>query len=444
MKTKYYIFPFLFLLLSHHLHSQDWDYLKNEIFQNMTLENLFQSKMNVIPSTCSSSSPIVTGTGIFVSEYSNTDASGWRHFCDCNDKLLLSLNLSAAATAVIPDVGGVKIELGSTNASYYSSGTGFITHSDGAAMMNRRWEVLPTVQPATGEDVNVRFYYTQIEFMDLSDELANIDGLWELSDPSQMDFFKVSNPSLGEFPSIVSVSSSDAIIIVNDYNNPTTTTWHNGVHDNGMDHYAEYKVTSFSGGGGGAAGGGGSEILPVELSYFNAELFENGFVHLDWITLSEKNNEGFFIERSKDGEFWEDISFVRGNGNSTKEQYYEFLDKEARQGYNYYRLRQKDFDGKESLSQIREIKIRKRSDLNVFPNLTLVGNSINVFIQTERLDKSYLNVIDMSGRVLFSSNIFLENNNYQYELDTSSFAKGTYIIQAILNNEMYSEKIVLR
>ncbi len=413
------------------------------ISQNSNKENIDITINLSAPTTCNSSSPIVTGTGIVLSDYSDTDANGWRHFCDCDGNLLLSLDLSSAPSVIIPDVGGVKIKLGSPEATYYNGNTGFITNIYGASMLNRRWEVLPTTQPATGEEVNVRFYFTQMEFMALSDELANIDGLWELSDPSEMDFFKVTNNSLGEFPLIPDINTSDVIIIVNDYNNPTTSTWHNGLHG-GFDHYAEYKVTSFSGGGGGAAGGGAAEILPVELSSFDGRLIEENTIKLSWETVSEKNNEGFWIERSSDGTNWEEIGFEQGKGNSSSISRYTFKDENPFLGNNYYRLHQMDYDGGGSYSDIIRIENIKKHTLQIYPNIVIQGKPIILDASLDNHQNSFLNVIDLNGHIHYASTMDLQSGENKIQIPTDNLHSGWYYMKINVNGKPHTFKLMVR
>ncbi len=89
--------------------------------------------------------------------------------------------------------------------------------------------------------------------------------------------------------------------------------------------------------------------LPVELSSFTASV-ENRNVELNWSTASEAGNAYFSIERSDaDGTFSE-IARVSGSYYSSEESQYKYLDNDLLPGVYYYRLKQVDFDGKETYS----------------------------------------------------------------------------------------------
>ncbi len=97
-----------------------------------------------------------------------------------------------------------------------------------------------------------------------------------------------------------------------------------------------------------------TEIVPVELLAFTASV-RNSDVELLWSTATELNNLGFEIERSIDGQDnFVTVGFVDGKGSSTEINYYSFTDRPQVSGVNqiYYRLKQVDFDGTFSYSDV--------------------------------------------------------------------------------------------
>lgn len=82
----------------------------------------------------------------------------------------------------------------------------------------------------------------------------------------------------------------------------------------------------------------------------------------------EQNNAGFHIERSNNGLRWMDMGFVTGKGTSSAKQDYFFLDEKPLPATNYYRLRQRDFDGKEELSKVVSADRPNIGTVRVFPN----------------------------------------------------------------------------
>lgn len=111
----------------------------------------------------------------------------------------------------------------------------------------------------------------------------------------------------------------------------------------------------------------GGPPLPIRLVYFNARL-NSEIVITEWLTASEQNNHYFTIERSSDAYHWKEIGKVQGANNSNTMLSYQFVDKDPLPGVSYYRLKQTDYDGKTSHSEIVPITNGDVEIINVFPN----------------------------------------------------------------------------
>ncbi len=120
-------------------------------------------------------------------------------------------------------------------------------------------------------------------------------------------------------------------------------------------------------------GGASCDPLPVELISFNAQSFSNDKCLVEWSTVSELNNEGFHVEKSLDGEDFNEIGFVYGNGTTQIKQEYTFTDNYFYEGA-FYRLRQVDFDGQFEYHEIvyakhsanREVSLRANPVITSF------------------------------------------------------------------------------
>lgn len=90
-------------------------------------------------------------------------------------------------------------------------------------------------------------------------------------------------------------------------------------------------------------------LLPVELASFNAQA-EGRVLLLDWSTYTERGNEGWFLETSRDQVSWSSQGFVRGAGDSSEKRHYHQAILLPEDGLHYVRLRQVDFNGNQGLS----------------------------------------------------------------------------------------------
>lgn len=119
----------------------------------------------------------------------------------------------------------------------------------------------------------------------------------------------------------------------------------------GMTGFSTFTISGSSGSG---------SALPIELIYFNATPNQK-IVDLTWATASELNNDFFTVERSQDGNTWEVVATVNGQGTTTQLTDYSDVDSRPFSGLSYYRLKQTDYDGKFSYSQIKSVFVNSDS-----------------------------------------------------------------------------------
>ena len=105
--------------------------------------------------------------------------------------------------------------------------------------------------------------------------------------------------------------------------------------------------------------------LSIKLTSFTA-VVEKSAVKLNWATATETNNEFFSIERSADGIEWKEVKRVAGAGNSEFTRNYESVDESPVAGNSYYRLKQTDFDGQKSYSDVQLVKFVPCSKRDLF------------------------------------------------------------------------------
>lgn len=89
---------------------------------------------------------------------------------------------------------------------------------------------------------------------------------------------------------------------------------------------------------------------PVVLLSFNGKKIASGTV-LDWVTISERNNKEFKVEKSLNGYVFQTIGSVKASSDGNRKNEYSFLDTEI-STLAYYRIKQVDFDGNYSYSHV--------------------------------------------------------------------------------------------
>lgn len=190
------------------------------------------------------------------------------------------------------------------------------------------------------------------------------------------------------------------------------------------------------------------EVIPVELVSFNADV-SNNFVKLNWLTITEKNNYGFEIERSKNStdksDNWEKIGFVKGKGTTTEIQSYEFNDEYLPAGKYSYRLKQIDFDGTTSYSNIIEVDIDLPNAFSLeqnYPNPFNPSTKINY--QIPELSFVSLKVYDVLGNEIETLvNEEKPVGRYEIIFDATRLPSGIYFYILQAGNFIETKKMVL-
>lgn len=180
-------------------------------------------------------------------------------------------------------------------------------------------------------------------------------------------------------------------------------------------------------------------VLPVELISFGWEDEISSMV-IHWATASELNNEGFDLYKSTNGEDFSHLASIEGAGNSNNILNYEFVDPTPVSGANYYRLIQRDFDGKsEDLGIIRAFS--NAADLfTVYPNPTSERVTIlfgNQFLNTT----TKVRLFTISGEEVLNEDVWIETNSVGLDLN---FKSGIYFLEAGNGTFQQKRRLVIK
>ncbi len=161
----------------------------------------------------------------------------------------------------------------------------------------------------------------------------------------------------------------------------------------------------------------GSNRLPITLLSFNATLFD-GEVIVEWSTAEEIDNDFFTIERSTDGFNFQPILFKEGAGDSNSIAHYAVTDREPLTGRSYYRLKQTDFDGSFTYSQIVSITntIDPSKDLT-FKNVLTPGEEF--LVKKNGLEIQRVTLFDLNGVQIANWEIDSPNDQFRLRLPQS-------------------------
>lgn len=225
------------------------------------------------------------------------------------------------------------------------------------------------------------------------------------------------------------------------FNSPNFTSYTITVSGTSTKYPAEI-LSSFFGSTTGLLKVSSPAALPVTLSNFTTKPTTDNKVNLAWVTASESNNKGFRIERQSEGEEkFSSLGFIPSKaegGNSQVMIAYSFRDITAKMGTNTYRLVQEDLDGKQTISEVRMVKLSGQTVVSLYPNPTQGAVTIN---RTNDGKKMNIQVIDLAGRII-SQYQNITDSNYRLNLPQS----GVYHIKLMYpeTGEQSIQRIVVQ
>ena len=176
--------------------------------------------------------------------------------------------------------------------------------------------------------------------------------------------------------------------------------------------------------------------IPLRLINFTGKKTTDA-IQLSWKTQQEQDTKSFQLERAMNGRDFMNIGNIPATGNAVGSEY-GFTDKNISPGTYFYRLKMLDKDGQFTYSNIISFTFTGNGMLvkgNPFKDeieVMLPGNTGEV---TFRL-------LDAKGRVVFIKKTVAGANGITLSLKDKALANGIYILEATINGQHYSEKLM--
>ncbi|WP_258097564.1 T9SS type A sorting domain-containing protein [Marinoscillum pacificum] len=349
------------------------------------------------------------------------DVSGyqWIYVLDDNGNLVYSINAvgndlgsTCWAVRVLDGIPQVRSNSGGSREEY---------------IMNRNWWIKPTNQPSS--QVLIRFYALNDEPSDLRSKVESegydpntiedfaADSIYitKISEVDDLNPFVNGGTRVSLKPTLASISGLGYAYTIN---------------INSFSSFVPHYSPSYA-----------ETPLPIELAYFKGDNDFNGVV-LDWKTYSESNNEWFFIERAGEtGEFLV-IKQLPGSGTISEPKDYQVLDRKPLFGNNYYRLKQQDFDGKESSSEVIRVNVNEKiAQVKMYPNPAKNFTTISFEQSLNELGEITVKVYDLSGKEV---NAPLSLEDRAVRIQVKDLQTGQYMVNINVNGLESTLPLIVR
>jgi len=184
-------------------------------------------------------------------------------------------------------------------------------------------------------------------------------------------------------------------------------------------------------------------ILPVTIKSFSARSGANNKVLLNWEASAETNTSHYEIERSANGQDFDEAGIVMPGSNSI-DQSYEFADdiSSMPKGLVYYRLKMVDMNGTYTYSDVAVIRTgNEQNSLKVtaYPNPAVNELMVTIPGAWQSRTVSY-DIYSLSGSLVRHS---VNNNAGQTQtMNISNVPTGAYIVKATSGSEISIQKFI--
>jgi hypothetical protein len=297
-------------------------------------------------------------------------------------------------------------------------------------LLDRNYYIRPTTQPTT--PVSVRFYFLNSELNDMRDKTV-------------ADFYNYETNAFNFLRDSMIITKYSGY--VNDLN-PTDSlderNYVRGIPFSRVAHYSkttayvEFSTPSFSEFTPSYYPTNTLTPLPISITKFEAVKESNNAI-VSWSINKDQPVKHYELERSFDG-----VNFVTiQKYQSTQSQYEngEHNDKNIGLSHSvvFYRLKVVPQSGQNSYSVIKQVVFtNKTDDVIVYPSPT--AGVVNITKLGQDNDITYVNVIDVTGKVLIHHQNATDQSNIS--IDIQHFAPGVYFIEVVNDQKSQKFKIV--
>ncbi len=334
---------------------------------------------------------------------------GWFDIVDSTGKLVMSIDPNSSFLG--QTCFGINIQDSSANIR-----TALDTLGNMAFVGPRNFFIDPQ---GSGIGSSIRLYFTERELSIWRDSIAargvSVGSSLEEFYQDSIRISKIGGADLNQF------DGADPVQLV-----PTVTL----VRDSIV--IAEFTVSSFSNFIPVFNPSNNNVPVPVNWLYFEGAVV-NGLAHLKWATASELNCAYYEIEKGYLGKDFQSIGRIHGNGTVSSQSNYQFIDAEQISGKTFYRIRQVDFDGQSSYSQV--VVLQDKNRIAVSPN----PFTTEIRVNSEEFSVYSIELYDLLGRRVLNEAI---TDQDQIVKVPKTLNAGVYTLKIITENEVIERRLI--
>jgi hypothetical protein len=178
--------------------------------------------------------------------------------------------------------------------------------------------------------------------------------------------------------------------------------------------------------------------LPVTVTEVRATALNNR-VAVEWTVSNQVNLREYRVERSADGRNFSAIGTVAARNTAAAPTAYRFDDAQTLNGWNYYRIRCVDNDGRFKYTNIVKVMTGKAGgSISVYPN-PVEGNTMNLQLVNQAAGRYNLRLVSTDGKTILSQAIDHNGGSAVRQVELPQHTtSGTYQLEVFEGQERIS------
>jgi len=165
--------------------------------------------------------------------------------------------------------------------------------------------------------------------------------------------------------------------------------------------------------------------LPVALTGFKGTC-NQGHSELTWSTVSETNNDYWAVMKSTDNTVFKTSGYVMGAGNSNEVRKYYYKDPEENNGTVYYKLKQVDFNGSATYSELLSLNCGSSDPADLVVKNFQDQGYINLSFSAKTGEKYIVTLTGSEGKIIYRLEYESPRQQASIDIPVSALKAGIY------------------